>query len=221
MYVKMWMTENPITVGRYTSIPDAQELMRNRGIKHLPVLHGRRVVGIVSKSDLLKASPSGATTLSVHELNYLLSKMKVGEIMTEHPFNVTPDTPIEVAAVNMRKYKVASFPVVDPETGSLVGIITESDIFEALIEIMGIREKGTRLSLDLEHRAGVLARVTQIIKKHGANIISFVSCPSETSGDRRMVVMRLESTDATAIVKELEAKGYRVSAMLEEPKGPA
>ena len=221
MYVKMWMTENPITVGRYTSIPDAQELMRNRGIKHLPVLHGRRVVGIVSKSDLLKASPSGATTLSVHELNYLLSKMKVGEIMTEHPFNVTPDTPIEIAAVNMRKYKVASLPVIDPETGSLVGIITESDIFEALIEIMGIREKGTRLSLDLEHRAGVLARVTQIIKKHGANIISFVSCSSETSGDRRMVVMRLESTDATAIVKELEAKGYRVSAMLEEPKGPA
>ena len=141
--------------------------------------------------------------------------------MTEHPFNVTPDTPIEVAAVNMRKYKVASLPVIDPETGSLVGIITESDIFEALIEIMGIREKGTRLSLDLEHRAGVLARVTQIIKKHGANIISFVSCSSETSGDRRMVVMRLESTDATAIVKELEAKGYRVSAMLEEPKGPA
>lgn len=221
MYVKMWMTENPITVGRYTSISDAQEIMRNRGIKHLPVLHGRRVVGIVSKSDLLKASPSGATTLSVHELNYLLSKMKVGEIMTEHPFNVTADTPIEIAAVNMRKYKVASFPVVDPETGSLVGIITESDIFEALIEIMGVKEKGTRLSLDLEHRAGVLARVTQIIKKHGANIISFVSCLSETSGDRRMVVMRLESTDATAIVKELEAKGYRVSAMLEEPKGPA
>lgn len=217
----MWMTENPITVGRHTSIFDAQEIMRNRGIKHLPVLHGRRVVGIVSKSDLLKASPSGATTLSVHELNYLLSKMKVGEIMTKHPFNVTPDTPIEIAAVNMRKYKVASLPVVDPETGSLVGIITESDIFEALIEIMGVKEKGTRLSLDLEHRAGVLARVTQIIKKHGANIISVVSCPSETSGDRRMMVMRLESTDATAIVRELEAKGYRVSAMLEEPKGRA
>jgi acetoin utilization protein AcuB len=221
MYVKMWMTENPITVGRYTSIFDAQEIMRTRGIKHLPVLHGRRVVGIVSKSDLLKASPSGATTLSAHELNYLLSKMKVGEIMTEHPFNVTPDTPIEVAAVNMRKYKVASLPVVDPESGGLLGIITESDIFGAFIEVMGVREKGTRLSLDLEHRAGVLARVTQIIKKHDANIISLVSCRSEISEDRRMVVMKLESRDVTAIVKELEAKGYRVLRAYEEPEGRA
>jgi acetoin utilization protein AcuB len=221
VHVKMWMTENPITVGRYTSLADAQEIMRNNGIKHLPVLDGRRLVGIVSRSDLLKASPSDATTLSVHELNYLLSEMKVGEIMTKHPFNVTPDTPVEIAAMNMRKYRVASLPVVDPETGSLVGIITESDIFEALIEIMGVQEKGTRVSLDLENKPGILAGVTEVVKKHKANIISVVSCPSERSDDRRTVVIRLESEDVTAIVRELEEKGYGVSTTCDEPKGRA
>jgi acetoin utilization protein AcuB len=221
MYVKMWMTENPITVGRYTSLADAQEIMRNNGIKHLPVLEGRRLVGIVSRSDLLKASPSNATSLSVHELNYLLSEMKVGEIMTEHPFNATPDTPVEIAAMNMRQYRVASLPVVDPETGSLVGIITESDIFAALIEIMGVQEKGTRLSLDLEHKPGILAGVTEIVKNHKANIISVVSCPSEKSEHRRTVVIRLESEDVMAIVRELEEKGYRVSTTYEEIKGRA
>jgi acetoin utilization protein AcuB len=221
MYVKTWMTENPITVGRYTSIFDAQEIMRDNNIKHLPVLEGKRIVGIISKSDLLEASPSGATTLSVHELHYLLSKMKVGEIMTEHPFNVTPDTHIEIAAMNMKKYKVASLPVVDPETGDLVGIITESDIFGALIEIMGVGEGGTRLSLDLEHKPGMLAGAIEIIKEHGTNMLSIVSGPSETGESRRTIVIRLETKEATAIVRELEEKGYGVSATVEEAKGQA
>jgi acetoin utilization protein AcuB len=218
MYVKTWMTGDPITVERYTSIFDAQEIMRENNIKHLPVLEGRRIVGIVSRSDLLEASPSDATTLSVHELHYLLSQMKVGEIMTEHPFNVTPDTPIEIAAMNMRNYKVASLPVVDPETGGLVGIITESDIFGALIEIMGVGEGGTRLSLDLEHKPGMLAGAIESIKEHGVNMLSIVSGPSETIGNRRTIVIRLEMKDATALVRELEEKGYKVSAMSEKTK---
>ncbi len=116
---------------------------------------------------------------------------------------------------------MASLPVVDPETGSLVGIITESDIFAALIEIMGVQEKGTRLSLDLEHKPGILAGVTEIVKNHKANIISVVSCPSERRDDRRTVVMRLDSEDVTAIVRELEEKGYGVSTTYDEPKGRA
>ena len=221
MYVKMWMTENPITVGRYTPIFDAQQIMKDNSIKHLPVLDGERLVGIVSRSDLLEASPSGATTLSVHELNYLLSEMKVGEIMTEHPSNVTPDTPIEIAALKMKKYKVASLPVVDPETGGLVGIITESDIFGALIEIMGVKEKGARLSLDLEHKPGALASVIEIIKRHETNMLSIVSGRSETSEDRRTIVIRLETKDAKAIADELKERGYRVSTMYEGPQDRA
>jgi acetoin utilization protein AcuB len=142
----------------------------------------------------------------------------VGEIMTEHPFNVTPDTPIEIAAMNMRNYKVASLPVVDPETGDLVGIITESDIFGALIEIMGVGEGGTRLSLDLEHKPGMLAGAIESIKEHGVNMLSIVSGPSETIGNRRTIVIRLETKDATALVRELEEKGYKVSAMSEKTK---
>jgi acetoin utilization protein AcuB len=219
MYVKMWMTENPITVERYTSVLDAQETMSRNGIKHLPVVDGERVVGIVSQSDLLEASPSDATTLSVHELNYLLSQMKVGEIMTEHPFNVTPDTPIEVAAMNMKKCRVSSLPVVDPDTGNLVGIITESDIFGALVEIMGVKEGGARLCLDLEHKPGRLAEATQIIKEHNANMLSIISGQSESGEDRRSIVIRLETTDVTDIVRDLEERGFRVSATLEEVEG--
>jgi len=119
----------------------------------------------------------------------------------------------------LRKYKVASLLVVDPETGSLVGLITESDIFEALVEIMGVREGGTRLSLDLEHRPGTLAGVIEIIKEHETNMLSIVSGRSETSEDRRAIVIRLETKDATAIVDKLKEKGYRVSATSEEVEG--
>jgi len=143
----------------------------------------------------------------------------VGEIMTEHPFNVTHDTPIEIAALKMREYRVGSLPVVDPETGGLVGIITESDIFGALIEIMGVKEKGTRLSLDLEHKPGTLAGVIEIIKEQETNMLSIVSGRSETSEDRRTIVMRLETEDATVIVDELKERGYRVSLEYQEPTG--
>ena len=123
---------NPIVVTEDTTLPEAQRLMKDNAIRRLPVVdyHGR-LVGIVTLGDLLKASASDATLLSIHELNYLLSKLSVGEIMTRKPITVTPLTTIARAAQLMLENKIGGLPVV--ERGELLGIITESDIFRMLV----------------------------------------------------------------------------------------
>ena len=219
MKVREFMKTDLITVDPKTPIMEAQKIMSEKKIKRLPVMKKDKLVGLVTKHMLLEATPSSATSLSVYELNYLLSKMTVDEIMVKDPITIPPDYPVEAAIWLGKKHGIGAFPVMDD--GKLVGIITESDIFGALIEIMGVGEGGTRLSLDLEHKPGILAGAIEIIKEHGTNMLSIVSGPSETGENRRTIVIRLETKDATAIVRELEDKGYAVSATVEEAKGQA
>ena len=126
MKIKDVMTRNPITVDSETLVVDAQKMMKENNIRRLPIIDKGKLVGIVTKHDLLEASPSPATSLSVFELHYLLSKMKVKEIMKKNPLTLTPDTPFEEALTLGQEKKIGSFPVV--ENGKLVGIATESDI---------------------------------------------------------------------------------------------
>src|SRR4030042_2520502 len=126
MRIRDVMTKNPVTVSSETLVIDAQKLMKEKDIRRLPVVDKDKLVGIVTKHDLLEASPSPATSLSIYELNYLLSKMKVKEIMKKNPVTFNPDTPFEEALRIGQERKIGSFPVVD--TGKMVGIATESDI---------------------------------------------------------------------------------------------
>lgn len=126
MRIRDVMTKNPITVESGTLVLDAQKIMRENNIRRLPVVDKGKLVGIVTQHDLLQASPSPATSLSVYELNYLLAKMRVKEVMTKNPVTVSPDTPFEEALRIGQEKKVGSLPVVDK--GKLVGITTESDI---------------------------------------------------------------------------------------------
>ncbi len=130
-HVKDWMTVDPVTIGPQTTLPEANRLMKECNIRRLPVVDQGKLVGIVTLSDIREASPSNATALSIYELNYLLARLTVGEIMTRDPFTVAPDTSIEAAARLMLDHKIGSLPVVQ-ET-RLVGIITESDIFRMLV----------------------------------------------------------------------------------------
>jgi CBS domain-containing protein len=132
LLVKDWMTRKVITVDIHTALPDAHKLMRSHKIRRLPVLDGDTVVGIVTRSDIREASPSDATSLSVWELHYLLSKLSMGEIMTPKPVVILPTATIKDAARLMYTHKIGGLPVVDSE-GQLQGIITESDIFRILI----------------------------------------------------------------------------------------
>ncbi len=207
MFVKMWMTENPITIDKDASVSKAQKLMKENGIRRLPVMSEGGLVGIVTTEDLKEASPSDATSLSVYELNYLWDKVKVEDIMTKDPLYVTPETTVEEAALIMHDNKISGLPVMDKD--KLVGIITETDIFEIFIEVMGLKERGIRLAFELEHKPGALGEIVSIIKKYNINILSLVSCYS-FSEDKRMVVMRLRVTDIDELTSELKGKGYKI-----------
>ncbi len=208
MDVGKWMTKDPITVQRSTSLFDAINLMKEKNIRRLPVMEGGRLVGIVTRTDLLKAAPSEATTLSVFELKHLLAHKAVEELMIPNPHTVTPDTPIEVAALLMSSFKIGALPVT--EKGKLVGIITESDIFEAFVEIMAIREEGLRFIVEMEDKPGELAEALGIIKKHGINIMSIATCKGNKEG-YKLVNLRLKAKKPRAIAKELKELGYGVT----------
>jgi len=152
-------------------------------------------------------SPSSATSLSVFELNYLLSRLQVKDAMTKNPRTITPDATLEEAALIMRENNVGALPVM--ENGKLVGIITESDIFDAFIELMGLRQTGTRIVIDVENRLGVVADVTDVIKSHGINIIS-LACHCREEGTSGELVLRLDTQDPKELLADLEKRGYRV-----------
>ncbi len=215
MNVAVYMTKDPITVTKYTNIYDAKKIMEDHNIRRLPVVDGDRLIGIVTKTDILEASPPDLTKHSIHELNYILSRMIVSEVMTKHPLTVTPQTPIEVAAKLMRKYKIASLPVV--EEGKVVGIITESDLFDAFIEIMGGNIEGSKLVLTMEDKPGALAHVTHIISQKKANIISVVTSRKGMREGESLIVIKVDQKDVSNIVEEMREIGVAVTARFEEP----
>jgi len=211
MLVRMWMSDEVITASPELPIMEARELMKEHNIRRLPVVDKRgRLIGIVTQGDIQEASPSDATTLSIWELNYLLARITVEEIMTRDVITITPDTPVEEAALLMRERKVGGLPVV--EDGKLVGIITESDIFEVMIKVMGVRKGGTRLTLELEDRPGALAEALELIKQHEVNVLSVVTCEEcPAPPGYGVVVLRLATAQADPIVKELEGAGIKIT----------
>jgi acetoin utilization protein AcuB len=145
--------------------------MREEKVRRLPVLDNKGdLVGIVSEKDLLYASPSPATSLSMHELHYLLSKITVKDIMTKKVITVNEDTPLEEVARIMADNKIGCTPVM--RQGELVGIVTETDLFKILLEMMGAREHGVRLTLNVPAQVGVLAAVSREIANVGGNLVA-------------------------------------------------
>ncbi len=153
-----------------TPINEALATMKRQHIRRLPVVKGSRLVGIVSDRDLLYASPSPATTLSVWEMNYLLSKVSVKDVMTKDVKTITEDTPIEEAARIMADNKIGGLPVMRGD--QVVGVITETDLFKIFLEMMGAREKGVRVTVLVENKPGQLARLAEAIAKAGGNVIA-------------------------------------------------
>lgn len=216
MFVRMWMTTKVITVRPEKPIMEAHSLMKNHNIRRLPVVdeHGE-LVGIISKGDIQGAGPADAKNLSIWELNYALARIQVEDVMTqgEDLVTITPDAPIEQAALLMRKHKVGGLPVLQKE--KLVGIITESDVFEVLIELLGIRKGGTRMTLELEDRPGALSEALEVIKNHDANALSVVTCERcRTRPGHAIVVIRVDAYDWRKIVKEMKDQKINVLDVL-------
>ena len=142
VFVKNRMTANPWTVRADATIPEAIALMKDKHVRHLPVMDAGRVVGVISEGDIDSALPSKATSLSVNELTYLVNKLAIAKVMSRDPITISPDALLEQAAVVMREAKIEMLPVVEGDR--LVGVITESDLLDAFIEIMGFRDHGAR-----------------------------------------------------------------------------
>jgi acetoin utilization protein AcuB len=209
MRIKDVMTKNPITVDSQTLVMDAQKIMKENNIRRLPVVDKGKLLGIVTKHDLLEASPSPATSLSVHELNYLLSKMKVKEIMKKNPVTLTSDTPFEEALKIGQEKKIGSFPVVD--NGKLVGIATESDIVRFLSRALGLREEGSRITIEgIGGKLGDLQKIISIADQHQTVILSMISLERPEKKDW-MIVLRLKTNSPDPIVKDFKKAGLNVT----------
>jgi len=170
MLVKDRMTSPVLTITPDVSIQDALASMRNDKVRRYPVLdkHGK-MVGIVTESDLLNAKPSEATTLSMWEISTLLSKITVERVMTEDVITTTEDCPIEEAARVMSDNKISALPVMRGK--SLVGMITETDVFHILLELMGARIPGVRLTVEVLNKPGKLHDISGIIQKLGGDLL--------------------------------------------------
>lgn len=211
MFVKQRMTTNPFTVTPETSVPDAMSVMTERGVRHLPVVEGKRVVGVISRNDIAAASPSRATTLSAQEATYLMSKLKVAKVMSAPPIVVAPDALLEEAAVILRDGKIEMLPVV--ENGELVAVITESDILDAFIDLLGFRDEGTRLTIEARDEPGVLSSLTGVTAAHQANIQHVAVHRGNL--DTSVVVVGLNTRNTEAIEAELAAAGMKILARRE------
>jgi len=212
MLVKGWMTGDVITVNEVTPMMKASVIMKERDIRSLPVLNKKgKLVGIISDRDLKDASPSKATSLDVYELNYLISTVSVKSIMTKNPVCVRPNETIEFAAILMLENRISSLPVMNDQD-ALIGIITQTDIFKVLINIMGVYTAGIQIALSLEDRPGSIKEASDLIRSHGGSIDSILSTRELAEQGRRNVYIRigvLAEDKARALVEALE-KGYLV-----------
>ncbi|WP_462323416.1 CBS and ACT domain-containing protein [Desulfoplanes sp.] len=209
MLIREWMSQDVITVTPDTSMMKASKILKEKNIRRLPVVdESGKMVGIVTDRDIKEASPSKATTLDVHELYYLLSEIKIRDIMTKNPFCVDANGTVEKAAVVMREKKVEGLPVVD-DGDKVVGIITETDIFNVMIDITGVYQGGVQLGFKLRNTPGSLKDVLSDLRASKARIISILTSYDQGGPETRHVYIRIADMDKSEenqLKKSLEEK---------------
>lgn len=212
MFVSDWMTKKVFTVSPDDSISDAAQLLKDKEIKHLPVLKGEKVKGIISDADIKEHVASDAKSLDVFDLLSHFAATKVKEVMITDVVFTSPDVPVEEAAMIMHDKKIGCLPVI--ENNNLVGIISDRDIFRVLVDISGVRHKGHRVCVPLEDRPGALNDVSAIIRKHGFSLQSILTSYERVKKGQRNVVIRLKgSGNFRAMKAELDATfiGVRIN----------
>lgn len=206
MFVKDYMAVNPVTITTEDSVGDAFRLMKEHSIRRLPVLSNNKVIGIVTKQDLLKSTPSPATSLSEINQMFVFQNIKINDIMTKNITVISKDAILEEAAVVMEERKIASLPVMDGE--QLVGMITESDLFKAFIDIFGFNYPSIRITLEVEDKVGMLSGAARIIKSLGINIISVIV--RKLDSEKANIIFRLDTKDASVVTEALEKEEYKI-----------
>jgi len=208
MFVSKRMTASPVTIASTMTVSEAFSLMKNNKFRRLPVVDNGKLVGIVTDRDLREVSPSPATTLSIFELNYLLAKMQIKDIMKTDVVTIGVDATIEEAALMMHNNKIGGLVVVD-DANRVAGVITETDIFKCFVDVMGLAEGRTRLTLEFSDKVGVLHDITHVFKEQGINILSMASY--HLPDGKVEMVIRADVNDIADLSKRLAAIGYPVA----------
>jgi acetoin utilization protein AcuB len=210
MKVKHWMTKDPITVSPETLAVEAQKIMKENRIRRLPVVEKGKLAGMVTFRNLIEAAPSSGSSLSIHELNYLIMKIKVKDLMKKNVITVSPeDTVIDTIVRGVDK-GIGGFPVVD-EQGRLVGIITETQIARAMIHLFGTETRKEIICLEnVDLQPGTFGKIVTLVEKLGINIISMFSLPRRTTNLMR-VYIRIKSGQREEATQELKKAGYEIA----------
>ena len=210
MKVKNWMTKDPITITPDTLAVEAQKIMKENRIRRLPVVEKGKLVGIVTLRNLIEAAPSPATTLSIHELNYLILKIKVKDLMKKKVYTVSPEDSIMDAIHWGTQYDIGAFPVVE-EGGKLVGIITETQISRAMVQLFGTNVRDEIIILqDVDLQLGTIGKIAAVVEGLGIRIISIFSIPRRTT-DLMRVYIRIKSDKKSEAEAALAKAGYALT----------
>ncbi len=210
MSVKDFMTRKVVYISPDTTIAHAADMMREQGLHRLPVIENDQLVGLVTEGTIAEASPSKATSLSIYEMNYLLNKTKVKDVMIKDVITVSGYASLEDAVYLMYKNKVGILPVVDNH--QLYGVITDRDIFAAFLHVSGYGEEGVRIRFLVENKAGELAKIIRLISDEGYNIISTVQMPTKTGNV--VIEVQIEGrTDIADVTALFENSGIHIDSI--------
>jgi len=198
MAVKDFMTRKVVYISPNTTIAHAADMMREQKLHRLPVIENDQLVGLVTEGTIAEASPSKATSLSIYEMNYLLNKTKVGDVMIRDVVTISQFASLEDATYLMLKNKIGILPVVDNE--QIYGVITDRDIFKAFLEVSGYGEEGVRLRFVTENKVGVLEQIIRLLVEENLNISNTVNIPRK---DGKVVIeVQLAGNIDTALLKK-------------------
>ena len=189
MLIRYWMTQPVTTIDKADSMQHAINLIKEKDIRLLPVTDKGKLCGIVSDRDLKRASASDATTLDIHELLYLVSKIKIADVMTRQVISLHPDWTVEEAADLMLANKISGAPVVEDD-GTLCGILTKTDLFRATLYITGLKKRGFHVAFVLEDRPGSIMEIVDVVRRFGGRIASILSTEERAPEGYRNVYLR-------------------------------
>lgn len=219
MIVSMWMTRDVTTISPNASVAEAAALMARKRVRRLPVAekqaHGLRLLGMVSASDILHAYPPDVNPFAVESPDAGEAPQTAGEIMNRQIETTSPATPIEEAAAIMRDQKIGALPVI--HEGRMVGLITESDIFRAIVSLFSVPGKGARITFDMSRDEDVFGMIGQLARKRSIRVISLISAEQE---NRPECVVRVSGENVDKFLDDIWASGHVVLNVLRFPLKP-
>ena len=194
MLIKDWMAEEIITVDENTSVMLATRMMKENNVRRLPIVSHGQLIGIVTDRDLKEASPSKTSSLDIHELYYLLSEMRLKEIMTKNPVSLRSDETMEMAAMTMLENKISGLPITD-DSGHLVGLISESDVMRCFIYSTGLTQNANLYILDVPDQVGATSLIIDIFRKHEGRLLSVLTAYADAPEGMKRVSLRITSPE--------------------------